>query len=123
MNGSPLLLVRPWAASVNPIALSLALLGLALVASPCRSADLERVPLRCRLDQGPWKPCVMTVRQVGQLWSLELAGESFAFRHDGRGQVTMRRGQASPRVVNARWLADQTLCWDGVCAQGALPLD
>ncbi len=123
MNGSPLLLVRPWAARVNPIALSLALLGLALVASPCRSADLERVPLRCRLDQGPWKPCVMTVRQVGQLWSLELAGESFAFRHDGRGQVTMRRGQASPRVVNARWLADQTLCWDGVCAQGALPLD
>ncbi|MEI6828386.1 MAG: hypothetical protein WCK64_00875 [Synechococcaceae cyanobacterium ELA445] len=108
---------------MNPIALSLALLGLALVASPCRSADLERVPLRCRLDQGPWKPCVMTVSQVGQLWSLELAGESFAFRHDGRGQVTMRRGQASPRVVNARWLADQTLCWDGVCAQGALPLD
>jgi hypothetical protein len=123
MNGSHLLLDRPWASSLNLFVLSLALLGLAVVAPPCRSADLERVPLRCRLDQGPWKACVMTVTQVGQFWSLEVAGETFAFRHDGRGQVTMRRGQASPRVVNARWLADQTLCWDGVCAQGAMPLD
>jgi hypothetical protein len=123
MNASPLLRRQQLACSIKFLGLSLALLGLTSIALPCRSADLERVPLRCRLDQGPWKECVMTISQVGQLWNLEMAGESFAFRHDGRGRVTMRRGQASPRMVNARWLADQTLCWDGVCAQGALPLD
>lgn len=102
---------------------SLALLACILVLAPSRVSSQERVPLRCRVDRGPWRECVLTVSQVGQIWSLEVAGQSFAFRHDGSGRVTMRRGRAAPREVSARWLADQTLCWDGVCAQGALPLD
>lgn len=103
---------------------SLALLGLlATLSFPALGVDGERVALRCRVDRGPWRECVMTVTQVGVLWSLKVAGQEFAFAHDGRGRVTMRRRGAAPRVVQARWLADQTLCWDGVCAQGDLPLD
>lgn len=82
-----------------------------------------RVPLRCRVDGGAWRDCQMVVKQMGALWQVMLAGEQFGFAHDGRGQVRMRRGQGAWTPVEARWSADATLCWDGLCAQGDIPLD
>ncbi|MCH9713080.1 MAG: hypothetical protein K0U63_00795 [Cyanobacteria bacterium] len=84
---------------------------------------LTRVPLRCRLDGGPWRDCLMVVERMGEAWQLLLGSEQFGFQHDGSGQVQMRRGQAPWLPVQARWTADAALCWDGICAQGNIPLD
>jgi hypothetical protein len=45
------------------------------------------------------------------------------FRHDGRGSVQMQRGGRGWQPVRAHWHDDTSLCWDGVCAKGDLPLD
>ena len=81
------------------------------------------VPLRCQLDGGAWRDCQMVVEQVGALWQLVLGRERYGFQHDGRGLVRMRRGSGAWTPVQARWRADASLCWDGLCAQGAIPLD
>ncbi len=83
----------------------------------------EPVPLSCRIDQGPWRACVMTVASPGQQWRLQIGSKRFDFLHDGSGQVSLKRPGAPLQVVSSRWIAAQTLCWDGVCARGELPLD
>ena len=88
------------------------------------AAQVQRVPLRCRLAAGPWKDCVMRIEAVGHRWQLELAGQQVDFRHDGSGLVEMRR-QTSGRwsTVPSRWSEEQALCWGDVCALGQFPLD
>jgi hypothetical protein len=88
------------------------------------AAQVQRVPLRCRLAAGPWQDCVMRIEAVGHRWQLELAGQQVDFRHDGSGSVEMRRqssGRWSP--VPSRWSEEQALCWGDVCALGQFPLD
>lgn len=101
---------------------SMVLAGLLLVLPAVGRAETE-ASLRCRLDHGPWQPCRMVVDHNGMSWQLMIGSERIRFRHDGRGSITMRKGPQPWQAVDARWLADAGLCWDGVCAQGAIPLD
>lgn len=108
--------------------LSLAALASALMlwsAPPASWAEPQHpaVPLRCRLEGGPWQDCRMTVDRLGERWSLLVGSERLWFEHDGRGSVRMQRGNRDWRAVEAQWSADATLCWDGVCAKGDIPLD
>ncbi|MCP9850559.1 hypothetical protein KBY88_12180 [Cyanobium sp. Morenito 9A2] len=86
-------------------------------------ARAEDVPLSCRIGQGPWRSCVMTVSAPGVRWRLQVGDERIEFRHDGSGRVTLQRPGARAQLVSGRWIAAQTLCWDGICARGELPLD
>ena len=79
--------------------------------------------LECRLQAGPWQRCRMEVEQLGSRWWLVVGDQRIEFRHDGRGSVTMQRQGGPWRPVTARWGEDTSLCWDGVCARGDLPLD
>ncbi|MEB3183123.1 MAG: hypothetical protein VKN15_01870 [Cyanobacteriota bacterium] len=81
------------------------------------------IALECRLARGAWQPCRMEVIEVGSHWLLFVAGRRLEFRHDGRGGVSMRRDAGSWRSVSSRWEPPQHLCWDGICARGAIPLD
>lgn len=90
---------------------------------PHGAHDPFNVPLRCQVNGGVWRECQMVVERVGSLWQLVLGSERFGFEHDGRGQVRMRSGEGEWKPVQARWTADAALCWDGLCAQGDLPLD
>ena len=81
------------------------------------------VPLQCRLASGPWRNCNMRVERLGEHWWLELGGRLIEFRHDGHGGVTMRWPGGPWRPATSRWQADGCLCWDGICARGAIPLD
>ena len=83
----------------------------------------QSIPLECRLAGGPWQPCTMTVLLLGQHWWLQVGSERLEFRSDGRGSVNLRSGTGAVRAVQPVWSSDQALCWDGVCAKGALPLD
>lgn len=90
--------------------------------------SLEPIALRCREGSGPWRDCSLLVEQLGVRWSLLLGDQRLEFRHDGSGAVTMQRPSPvdpSPAwiPVKARWTNDPALCWNGVCAQGELPLD
>lgn len=99
--------------------------AISLVAHSVVLAHAWAIPaqLQCRLAEGPWQQCRMVVAADGMAWTLELSGESIHFRHDGRGTVNMQRQDQRGRAVQPRWLADASLCWDGVCAKGAIPLD
>ena len=108
-------------ARASMVALLIALAGTTLLAPAL--AQVQRVPLRCRLAEGPWRPCVMTVEAVGERWKLRVDNTQLSFRHDGKGVVEMQRPAGIWKVVNARWNEDQALCWDGICAQGDIPLD
>lgn len=79
--------------------------------------------LHCRLGQAPWRSCQMLLNPDGMGWHLHIDQLHIQFRHDGHGQVSMQIDTGAWRVVEARWLADASLCWDGVCAQGPIPLD
>lgn len=82
------------------------------------------VPLECSLDAGAWTLCTMQVESIGQHWWITSGSQRIEFRHDGRGGITMRRANDTGwRAVTANWTADSALCWDGVCARGAIPLD
>jgi hypothetical protein len=81
------------------------------------------IPLECRLAEGPWQACRMEVVSIGSEWALVVGGQRWEFRHDGRGSVTMQHGEAAWRPVSSRWVDNNSLCWDGVCARGAIPLD
>jgi len=65
----------------------------------------------------------MRVERLGEHWWLELGGRLIEFRHDGHGGLTMRWHGGPWRPVKSRWQADGCLCWDGICACGAIPLD
>jgi len=81
------------------------------------------IPLECRLERGAWQPCRMEVIEIGSRWLLVVAGRRLEFRHDGRGGVSMQSDAGGWRSVSSRWEKPQNLCWDGVCARGAIPLD
>jgi len=100
----------------------LLLSALVLVGALAANAQ-ERIRLDCQLDSGPWQPCAMHRSTDGYQWRLELAQQSFLFRHDGRGAVTMRLGQQPWRRVEPYWRTDASLCWNGLCAKGQIPLD
>jgi hypothetical protein len=99
----------------------------ALVATPGASVGATEaflIPLECRLGDGPWQACQMRVEQVGGHWWLLIGERQLEFRHDGSGIVKMQAAQDSEgwRTVRSRW-EDTSLCWDGVCAKGDIPLD
>lgn len=65
----------------------------------------------------------MEVVSIGSQWALVVGAQRWEFRHDGRGSVTMQQGAGSWRPVSSRWEDPNSLCWDGVCARGDIPLD
>jgi hypothetical protein len=83
----------------------------------------QTIPLECRLEQGPWQACSMEVVAIGSQWALVVGSQRWEFRHDGRGSVTMQHGGESWRPVSSRWEDRTSLCWNGVCARGDIPLD
>jgi hypothetical protein len=92
--------------------------------TPLRAEPITReIPLQCRLGNGPWQDCRMRVEQVGSHWWLQVGPQTLEFRHDGRGSVTMQAASSGWRAVESRWEEDTSLCWDGVCARGEIPLD
>ena len=98
------------------------LLGLVLGGAPALAG--QHVPLECRLDAGAWTHCTMKVERIGEHWWITSGDQRIEFRHDGRGKITMRRQRSSQwQAVQANWSADATLCWDGICARGEIPLD
>jgi hypothetical protein len=64
----------------------------------------------------------MEIQIPGGQWVVVVAGERIEFRHDGSGRIRMGR-QGVWQEVTPRWLEDRSLCWDGVCVRGAIPLD
>ncbi len=82
------------------------------------------VRLECRLDAGVWQQCTMRVERIGEHWWIRTAEARIEFRHDGQGGVAMRREPGQHwRQVATTWATDASLCWDGVCARGEIPLD
>jgi hypothetical protein len=81
------------------------------------------VPLDCRIGDGQWTPCTMTVQRIGELWWLQVGPQRFEFRSDGRGSTTLGDGAGTIRAVQPVWQGPRALCWDGICAKGELPLD
>jgi hypothetical protein len=81
------------------------------------------VPLRCQIRGGPWRDCQMRVQRLGEQWTLVVGRQHYAFRHDGKGSIRMQAGKEPWVQVQPRWNDDAALCWDGICAQGDLPLD
>jgi hypothetical protein len=96
--------------------LLLATSGLPLLAEPVG------IPLECRLKTGPWRPCTMLVEQVGLHWWLVVDDVRYEFEHDGKGTMRLRDG-GGWRRVNSHWAEDMSLCWNGLCARGDIPLD
>ena len=96
---------------------------LLVMALPTRAADQFRVPLQCRLGQGPWRACAMEVQKIGEAWQLVIDGRRIGFRHDPRGSLHMQEPGSPWREVDSRWIESTSLCWDGVCARGDIPLD
>ena len=82
--------------------------------------------LQCRLADGPWQPCTMLVdAPAGELpmrWTIELGQRRIEFRHDGSGTVQML-DSAGWIAVETSWIAGPAHCWNGLCAQGDIPLD
>jgi len=83
----------------------------------------QAIPLECRLERGLWQPCSMEVVTIGSQWALVVGAQRWEFRHDGRGRVMMQHGAGSWRPVSSSWEDRNSLCWDGVCARGEIPLD
>ena len=131
LRGWPVPLTLPAAGPAAWIAGLLLGLGLLLplaagqraVAQDQGPMPLPAVPLQCRLGNGPWRNCRMEVKDVGLHWELRIGEERFVFRHSGDGAVRMQKGAGPWQPVTASWQADASLCWDGVCAKGNIPLD
>ena len=114
---------RQWSLVLTPMLLTAPAVEALLVGVlPARSQPIV-VELECQLHNGPWQRCHMVRAADGYHWRLELDHQALLFRHDGRGVVSMRRGALPWRAVEARWRADSSLCWNGICAKGAIPLD
>jgi hypothetical protein len=108
--------------------MSLGLLAaVAMAASTLAAAQAQTapvlIPLQCRLGTGLWQDCRMQVEEMGGHWWLLIGSQRVEFRHDGRGSVTMQQDNSGWRAVSSRWQEDTSLCWDGVCAKGEIPLD
>ncbi len=113
--------------AVSAGVMGLGTMGLTLGSTPASRAagNPELVlELECRENDGRWQTCRMGVVRLGEEWWLDLAHQRIRFRHDGSGQMRMKGSRDSAwQSVQARWIAERTLCWDGVCARGDLPLD
>ena len=92
----------------------------------------QSVPLRCRIGDGAWQGCAMEVDEPGAHWTLVVGKRRIGFRHDGSGTVRMQDPERPPQSgvygsgwipVDTSWIAGPALCWNGVCAQGDIPLD
>ena len=81
------------------------------------------VPLECRIGEGGWSPCTMTIQRFGEHWWLQVGTQRLEFRSDGRGSITVSGGNGVRRSVQPVWREPGSLCWDGICAKGDLPLD
>jgi hypothetical protein len=115
--------VRPRSALWLMLALVLSGVLLEGVAAPWASAQGQVAALQCRLAGGPWQPCRMEIEEIGQHWVLRIGQQRIEFRHSGDGAVRMQTGASSWQTVTATWQKDTSLCWDGVCAKGDIPLD
>lgn len=93
------------------------------VASPQANAQGQVAALQCRVGGGPWQPCRMEIEDMGLHWVLRIGEQRIEFRHSGDGAVRMQKGAGSWQPVTATWQQDTSLCWDGVCARGDIPLD
>jgi hypothetical protein len=114
-----------WPSSARILAAAAAVLLVAQAPWPAKAAPEQaaEVGLECRLASGPWQRCRMEVERIGSRWWLLVGDQRIDFRHDGRGSVQMQRSGSGWQPVTARWNPDTSLCWDGVCARGDLPLD
>ncbi len=65
----------------------------------------------------------MEVEDIGLHWVLRIGTQRIEFRHSGDGAVRMQKGAGAWQPVTATWQPDTSLCWDGVCARGDIPLD
>lgn len=99
------------------------LLGLLFSAGWSPPVLSQEVPLQCRLGSGPWRPCRMEVQDMGLHWFLQIGTQRIEFRHSGDGAVRMQKGEGPWQPVTAVWRPDTSLCWDGLCARGDIPLD
>ena len=118
----------PFHGALRPLPLLGVLVGFAaaLTAGPLLAEEQRpgpRVPLECRLADGPWRRCTLQVERMGEHWFLLIDGRRFDVRHNGLGQMTLQRDGGAVRPVSATWHDDASLCWDGVCARGDIPLD
>jgi len=120
--------VLPWRRHRSPLPLLALAAFLAAAISQGQLAALalpqgSGIPLECRLGDGPWQSCRMEIQEVGSHWFLLVGEQRVEFRHDGTGAVRMQKDTSGWRPVNSRWNEDTSLCWDGVCARGDIPLD
>ena len=92
-----------------------------LLPAPARAQ--QELPLECRLGDGAWRACTMTIARTGEHWWLQVGSRRLEFRSDGRGAITLSSGAGPGRSVVPAWQPDRALCWDGVCARGEFPLD
>lgn len=88
-----------------------------------RQSSNQSVALRCQIDGKAWQPCRMLIDSIGVHWWLVIGARRFEFHHDGHGNVTVLDGSRSPRSVMPQWRSKGVLCWDGLCAEGPIPLD
>jgi hypothetical protein len=107
--------------------LLLVVLGLASLAiradiSPPARAQGPPVSLECRVAGGPWKVCRMEISDPGRKWVLVVGQRRYRFEHDGTGHMRMA-ADGRWTDVTPRWDRDGSLCWDGLCARGEIPLD
>ena len=91
-------------------------------------ANSQTVALQCQLDGAAWQPCRIQVQDIGRTWRIEIGKDTVLFRHDGGGTIAMKQRGRRWRLVQTRWIgvpasAQSALCWDTVCALGAVPLD
>ena len=91
-------------------------------------ANAQTVDLQCQVEGGAWQTCRMQVQDIGRTWRIEMGRETVLFRHDGGGAIAMKQGGRPWRLVQTRWIVVPTssqpaLCWDSLCALGAVPLD
>ena len=112
--------LAPLIRSLTPAALMItAGLGIAAPARPALS-----LPVECRQQQQDWQLCRYESDLPGASWQLAFENRTVRFRHDGSGQMRMQLNEQSAwTTVKARWIAEQTLCWNEVCARGEIPLD
>jgi hypothetical protein len=91
-------------------------------------ANAQTIAMQCQLDGAAWQPCRMQVQDIGRTWRIEIGKDTVLFRHDGGGTIAMKQRGRGWRLVQTRWIgvpasAQSALCWDTVCALGAVPLD
>ena len=102
---------------------TLVLMSLGVTCSANAQPQLS-LPMECRQQKESWQPCRYESEQPGARWRLAFQNQTVHFRHDGTGLMQMQVGDHSAwTAVQARWIAERTLCWNDVCARGDIPLD